>query len=183
MRHLSEYIIVCKNANEQRKIYLTFFFCLRSCSEEPSVFRKCSMAKDEVKNVADPYNEENISSSAILARFVMDPRLIPNNPRDDGTVSVETTKTEPTESLETTTKTEVETSPEVFKCLWDANSELTPPEEENLLCWEKHQSRMDSLCLDDPAAKLPKVSSRPRSSRSCPLLLLKHKKLGNAPAG
>lgn len=141
------------------------------------------MEKAEVKNVADPYKEENISSCAILAQFVMDPRLIANNPRDDSTVSVKTTKTEPTEPLETTTKTEAETFPKVFKCLWDANSELTPPEEDNMLCWEKRQSRMNSLCLDDSAAEVPKVSSRPRSSRSCPSLLLKHKKLGNAPTG
>lgn len=141
------------------------------------------MEKAEVKNVADPYKEENISSCAIIAQCVMDPRLIPNNSRDDSTLSVETTKTEPTEPLETTAKTEAEAFPEVFKCLWDANSELAPPEEENMLCWEKHQSRMNSLCLDDSAAKVPKVSSRPKSSRSCPLLLLKHKKLGNAPTG
>lgn len=141
------------------------------------------MEKAEVENVADLYKEENVSSGAILAQFVIDPRLIQNTPRDDSTVSVEMTKTEPTESLETTTNTEAETFPEVFKYLWDANSELTPPEEENILCWEKHQSRMDSLCFDDPATEVPNVSSRPRSSRSCPLLLLKHKKLGNAPTG
>nr|AAY82263.1 hypothetical protein At2g47290 [Arabidopsis thaliana] len=154
-----------------------------STSENPSILRKCSMEKAEVKNVADLYTEENVSSGAILAQFVIDPRLILTSPHDDRTVSVETIKTEPTESVETTTNTEAETFPEVFNCLWDANSELTPPEEENMLCWEKHQSRMDSLCLDDPAAEVPKVSSRPRSSRSCPLLLLKHKKLGNAPTG
>ncbi|CAN8314445.1 unnamed protein product [Cochlearia groenlandica] len=154
-----------------------------SSSEESFVLRKCSMAKPQVNNVADPYNEENISSCAILARYVMDPRLIPNNAHDDSTVLVETTEMEPAESLETTTKTEAETSPEVFKCLWDANSELAPPEEEDVLCWEKHQSRMDSLCLDDPTVEVPKVSSRPRCSRSCPLLLVKHKKLEKAPTG
>ncbi|KAL1226232.1 Ribonucleases P/MRP protein subunit POP1 [Cardamine amara subsp. amara] len=153
---------------------------ITSSSEDPFILRKCSMEKAEVKNIADPYKEENISSCTVLAQFVMDPRLIPNNPRDDSTVSVETTKTE---RLETTTKTEAETFPEVFKCLWEANNELAPPEKENMLCWEKHQSRMNSLCLDDSAAEVPKVSSRPRSSRSCPLLLLKHKKLGNAPTG
>ncbi|CAH2079236.1 unnamed protein product [Thlaspi arvense] len=152
-----------------------------SSSEDISVLRKCSMEKAEVKNVDDPYKEENISSCVILPRFVMDPRLIPNNPLDDSTVSVEMTKTEPAESLEiTTTNTEAESFLEVLKCLWDANSELAPPEEENTLCWEKHQTRMESLCLDDPAAEAPKISSRPRSSRSCPLLL---KKLGNAPTG
>lgn len=110
----------------------------------------------------------------------MDPRLITNDPLDDSTVSVEMTKTEP---LEITTNTEAESSPEVFKCLWDTNSELTPPEDENILCWEKHQSRLNSLCIDDPAAEVLKISSRPRSSRSCPLLLLKHRKHGNAPTG
>ncbi|CAL9237272.1 unnamed protein product [Arabidopsis halleri] len=154
-----------------------------SSSEDTSISKMCSMEKAEVKNVADPFKEENVSSGAILAQFVIDPRLILNSPRDDSTVSFETTKTEPTESLETTTNTEAETFPEVFNCLWDANSELNPPEEENMLCWEKHQSRLDSLCLDDPAADVPKVSSRLRSSRSCPLLLLKQKKLGNAPTG
>ncbi|EOA26584.1 hypothetical protein CARUB_v10022645mg [Capsella rubella] len=151
-------------------------------SEDPSVLRKCSMENAEVKMVTDLYKEEIISSCAILAQFVMDPRLIPNSPRDDSTVSVQTAKVEPTESLEIT-KTDAEMSTEVFKCFWDADCDLTPPEEENMLCWEKHQSRMDSLCLDNPAAEVPKVSRRPRSSRSCPLLLLKHKKLENAPTG
>ncbi|ESQ56252.1 hypothetical protein EUTSA_v10024413mg [Eutrema salsugineum] len=149
-----------------------------------TILRECSTEKAEVKNVCDPYKEENISSCAILARVVMDPRLIPNYSRDDTTVSVEMTKTEPTESTEMTNNTDAEESlPEVFKCLWDANSELSPPEEESMLCWEKHQSRMNSLCLNDLAAEVPKVSSRPRSSRSCPLLLLKHKKLGSSPTG
>ncbi|KAL0725809.1 hypothetical protein Bca4012_040408 [Brassica carinata] len=133
----------------------------------------------EVKNVVDPYKEESISSCAILPQFVMDPRLIPNNPCDDSTMSVEMTKTEPTESLEMTTSIEAE----IFKCLWDANNELYPPEEENILCWEKHQSRMKSFCIDDPADEFPKISSRPRSSRSCPLLLLKHRKLGDTSTG
>ncbi|XP_010506764.1 PREDICTED: ribonucleases P/MRP protein subunit POP1-like [Camelina sativa] len=154
-----------------------------SSSEEPSILRKCSMENAEVKFVTDLYKEETISSCAVLAQFVMDPRLIPNSPCDDSTVSVETAKTEPTNSLEITTKTGAEIFTEVFKRLWDANSDLTPPEEENVLCWEKHQNRMDSLCLENPAAEVPKVSSRARSSRSCPLLLLKHKKLGNAPTG
>jgi len=138
------------------------------------------MEKAEAKNVADPYTEESIPSCAILPRFVIDPRLIPNNPCDDTTMSAEMTKTEPTESLEMmTTSTEAET----FKCLWDANSELYPPEEENVLCWEKHQSRMKSFCIDDAADEFPKISSKPRSSRSCPLLLLKHRKLGDTATG
>ncbi|CAA7028008.1 unnamed protein product [Microthlaspi erraticum] len=152
-----------------------------SSSEDSSVLRKCSMEKAQVNNVSDPYKEENVSSCAVLPRFVMDPRLIPNNPLDDSTVSVETTTAEPTESLELTTNTEAESFPE--KCLWDANSELTPPEDENILCWEKHQSRLESFCIDDPDAEVPKISSRARSSRSCPLLLLKHRKHGNAPTG
>ncbi|RID65476.1 hypothetical protein BRARA_D00666 [Brassica rapa] len=150
-----------------------------SSESPPSVLRKCSMEKAEVKNAADPYKEESIPSCAILPRFVIDPRLIPNNPCDDSTTSVEMTITEPTESLEMTTSTEAET----FKCLWDANSELYPPEEENILCWEKHQSRMKSFCIDDPADEFPKISSKPRSSRSCPLLLLKHRKLGDTATG
>ncbi|XP_009139561.1 ribonucleases P/MRP protein subunit POP1 isoform X1 [Brassica rapa] len=151
-----------------------------SSENPPSILRKCSMEKAEVKDVPDPYKEESIPSCAILPRFVMDPRLIPNNPCDDSAISVEMTKTEPTESLEMmTTSTEAET----FKCLWDANSELYPPEEENILCWEKHQSRMKSFCIDDPADEFPKISSKPRSSRSCPLLLLKHRKLGDAATG
>ncbi|CAN7015580.1 unnamed protein product [Brassica oleracea var. botrytis] len=151
-----------------------------SSQSPPSVLRKCSMEKAEAKNVADPYTEESIPSCAILPRFVIDPRLIPNNPCDDTTMSAEMTKTEPTESLEMmTTSTEAET----FKCLWDANSELYPPEEENVLCWEKHQSRMKSFCIDDAADEFPKISSKPRSSRSCPLLLLKHRKLGDTATG
>lgn len=137
------------------------------------------MGQAEVKNVVEPYKEESISSCAILPRFVIDPRLIPNNPCDDSTMSLEMTKTKSTESLEMTTSTEAET----FKCLWDANCELYPPEEENILCWEKHQSRMKSFCIDDPADEFPKISSRPRSSRSCPLLLLKHKQLGDTATG
>ncbi|KAJ4904511.1 ribonuclease Ps [Raphanus sativus] len=150
-----------------------------SSENSPSILRKCSMGQAEVKNVVEPYKEESISSCAILPRFVIDPRLIPNNPCDDSTMSLEMTKTKSTESLEMTTSTEAET----FKCLWDANCELYPPEEENILCWEKHQSRMKSFCIDDPADEFPKISSRPRSSRSCPLLLLKHKQLGDTATG
>ncbi|KAF8119111.1 hypothetical protein N665_0001s0160 [Sinapis alba] len=153
-----------------------------SSENPPSILRKCSVENAEAKNVVDPYKEESISSCAILPRFVIDPRLIPpNNPCDDSPMSVELTKTEPTESsLEMTTGTEAET----FKCLWDANSELLyPPEEENILCWEKHQSRMKSFCIDDSADEFPKISSRPRSSRSCPLLLLKHRKRGDTATG
>ncbi|CAH8306635.1 unnamed protein product [Eruca vesicaria subsp. sativa] len=151
----------------------------RSSENPSSVLRRCSMEKSEVKNVVDPYKEESISSCAILPRFVMDPRLIPNNSCDDSTMSVEMTKTEPTELLEMTSSTEAET----FKCLFDANSELWPPEEENILCWEKHQSRMKSFCIDDPADEFPKISSRPMNFRSCPLLLLKHRKLGDTATG
>ncbi|KAJ0245541.1 POPLD domain-containing protein [Hirschfeldia incana] len=151
-----------------------------SSENPPSILRKCSMEKAEVKNVDDPYKEESISSCAILPRFVIDPRLIPNNPCDDSTMSVQMTKTEPTEPLEMTASTEAET----FKCFWDANSDLYRPEEENILCWEKHQSRMKSFCIDDSADEYPYISSsRPRSSRSCPLLLLKHRKLEDTATG
>ncbi|XP_010530506.1 PREDICTED: uncharacterized protein LOC104807090, partial [Tarenaya hassleriana] len=112
---------------------------------------------------ADLNIEEAISSGAILARSIMDPRTTLNNKLDDVT-----------DSVETITRAEPDNLQEVFKCLWDASDELNPPEEESVLCSEKHQSRMDFLCLDS-ISETPRTSKSPRRLRTCPVLLLKHK--------
>ncbi|KAJ4847667.1 hypothetical protein Tsubulata_046920 [Turnera subulata] len=58
--------------------------------------------------------------------------------------------------------------------LWDARRGVSPPLQENVLCLEKHFSRLDFLCLDDPTLEMPTNLSELQGSRTCPILLLKN---------
>lgn len=57
--------------------------------------------------------------------------------------------------------------------LWDASNGISPPMEENFLCMEKHHLRLDSFCLGKIKSGELKNSTKEKSSRSCPIMLLK----------
>ncbi|KAF6175531.1 hypothetical protein GIB67_038105 [Kingdonia uniflora] len=58
------------------------------------------------------------------------------------------------------------------KDLWDSHNLVNPPVEENLLCMEKHKRRMHLFHLDEKNSSAS-IAAKNKSSRSCPILLLK----------
>ncbi|KAJ6334374.1 hypothetical protein OIU78_011297 [Salix suchowensis] len=58
--------------------------------------------------------------------------------------------------------------------LWDASSRVTPPLEENVLCWERHHLHLDFIHLDGRKSRTPNASTKVEGSTSCPILLLKN---------
>ncbi|XP_039061850.1 ribonucleases P/MRP protein subunit POP1-like [Hibiscus syriacus] len=157
--------------------------------------QKCSAEKD-----SDEFqNEEHIPSFAILSFIIKDPRLLPTKETSDfrepdSIIDVlEVGASDCVNLTENLDKNEVLGSlscpkPEgneilSDKNLWDASSRIDPPEEENELCMEKHQQRMDFFCLDDPKSGHPKTSNKVQCSRSCPILLLKNNNKKGSPIG
>lgn len=147
-------------------------------------------------------NEDSVSSCAILSLTVKDPRLLLNERIADVPESASTIV--PNSVLADAANERV-TLPEVsdksgelcssswskfegstifnHRSLWDANSGLSPPVDENVLCMEKHQQRLDFLCLDDPKSGATITSNKVQCSRSCPTLLLKNKNKKGSPIG
>ncbi|KAF6150146.1 hypothetical protein GIB67_023101 [Kingdonia uniflora] len=58
------------------------------------------------------------------------------------------------------------------KDLWDSHNLEKPPVDENLLCMEKHQRRMNLFHLDENNSSRS-IKANNQSSRSCPILFLK----------
>ncbi|KAK2649122.1 hypothetical protein Ddye_016611 [Dipteronia dyeriana] len=161
-------------------------------SKDPLQLKKCSALEadgDSEKNkIFVLEDKKNVSSTAILSFIVKEPRLllneriadfwgsassiIPNNVRDD----------EANELSSSWSKFEGST---IFndRSLWDANSGISPPVEENVLCMEKHQQHLDFICLDDPKSGTAKTSNEAQCSRSCPILLLKNNNQKGSPIG
>lgn len=138
-------------------------------------------------------NEEQISSRAILPLTVNDPRVFPDKRIEDVPESASTLTlndeldhemkkqvallgiSEKREELLSSSCSKFEGSGIVNdKSLWDASCGISPPMEENELCMEKHQTRMDYLCLDDPKSGKRKTSNEVQCLRSCPVLLLRN---------
>ncbi|KAM0951191.1 putative ribonuclease P [Dioscorea sansibarensis] len=67
--------------------------------------------------------------------------------------------------------------------LWDSSDKLSPPTQENILCEEKHLKRLEFFCLDESSDPTPVTGCRKGSFQSCPLILLKHKDIGNISTG
>ncbi|KAJ0976374.1 hypothetical protein J5N97_018339 [Dioscorea zingiberensis] len=67
--------------------------------------------------------------------------------------------------------------------LWDSSDKLNPPLQESILSAEKHLKRLEFFCLDQSNNPTSVIGSRDGSSRSCPVLLLKHKDIGNSSMG
>lgn len=94
--------------------------------------------------------EEQVPCSGILPLIVNDPRALTNE------------------------STEVDSS---YTDLWDAEKGLFCPVEESVLCMEKHHQRLLSFCLTDKNPADVNASTRIRSSRVCPVLLLRRNNL------
>ncbi|CAA7388453.1 unnamed protein product [Spirodela intermedia] len=61
------------------------------------------------------------------------------------------------------------------KDLWDSHDSLKPPIDDCTLCLEKHHKRLKRFYMDDTNPVTSPSESQERGSRTCPVLLLKHK--------
>ncbi|KAH9786822.1 Ribonuclease Ps [Citrus sinensis] len=170
---------------------------VNSTSKNSRQLKKCSMleAQDDsqTKICSTLEDEEQISSCAILPLTVNDPRVFPDKRIEDVPESASTLTlndeldhemkkqvallgiSEKREELLSSSCSKFEGSGIVNdKSLWDASCGISPPMEENELCMEKHQTRMDYLCLDDPKSGKRKTSNEVQCLRSCPVLLLRN---------
>ncbi|KAK6260349.1 hypothetical protein SCA6_014823 [Theobroma cacao] len=166
--------------------------------------QKCSNAKDsddfQKKNSFTLENEEHVPSCAILSFTIKDPRMLPAERTTDFLEPDSILDMQEVEANEhvnltrTVYENEEVASPSclkpegneilsINKNLWDASSRIDPPEEDNILCMEKHQQRMDFFCLDDPKSGPPKTSNKVQCKRSCPILLLKNNNEKGSPLG
>ncbi|GAB2298433.1 hypothetical protein Dimus_032498 [Dionaea muscipula] len=59
------------------------------------------------------------------------------------------------------------------KELWDVNKGILPPLEENVLCIQRHQERLDFFCIKDRSSRTSNASPKDKGSRLCPILLLR----------
>ncbi|OVA02515.1 Ribonuclease P/MRP [Macleaya cordata] len=140
---------------------------------------------------------QHLPSGAILSLTVKDPRDLPKKGIESVSEAQSTTTTtlegdvQVNNSDEPATLTEFpDKNKEIISSLWsktEANSVLlsdskdlwniqnvlNPPVEENLLCMEKHQRRMAFYNLDNTNSGVLSSESMKKSSRSCPILLLK----------
>ncbi|GAB2218012.1 hypothetical protein Droror1_Dr00001227 [Drosera rotundifolia] len=71
-------------------------------------------------------------------------------------------------------KAEMGCAVSTMKELWDVKKGIDPPVEENVLCMERHQERLQSFCLKNTAHKNINPSLGVAGSRSCPILLLRN---------
>ncbi|KAI3683582.1 hypothetical protein L1987_84090 [Smallanthus sonchifolius] len=94
--------------------------------------------------------EEHIPCFGIIPLIVNDPRAL------------------------TKESTEVDSS---YTDLWDAEKGLYCPVEESVLCMEKHHQRLLSFCLTDNNSADVNASTGIRSSRICPIILLRRNNL------
>uniref|UniRef100_A0ACD6A0Q1 Uncharacterized protein n=1 Tax=Avena sativa TaxID=4498 RepID=A0ACD6A0Q1_AVESA len=60
--------------------------------------------------------------------------------------------------------------------LWDSGCKINPPVPEEILCMEKHHRRIKFFCLDSGNDQEQATQVKDCSSRSCPVILLKHAK-------
>ncbi|KAL9360301.1 hypothetical protein Peur_048424 [Populus x canadensis] len=165
-----------------------------SCNSDNSwQLRNCSVLEvdgdSELKKSI--FQSENISPCSVLSLAVKDPRSLPVNivdipkptptsvlnnvPEDEAkehdalTVNFGNGEKHPHSSL---SESERSSSVPDNRSLWDASSRVTPPVEENVLCWERHHLRLDFICLDGCKSRTPNTSTKVQGSTSCPILLL-----------
>jgi ribonuclease P/MRP protein subunit POP1 len=60
--------------------------------------------------------------------------------------------------------------------LWDSGCKINPPVTEEIHCMEKHNRRIKFFCLDSGNDQEQAAQVKDCSSRSCPIILLKHAK-------
>ncbi|OMO82107.1 Ribonuclease P/MRP, subunit POP1 [Corchorus olitorius] len=172
--------------------------------ENPQLLKKCSFAKDgddfQRKNSLALENEEIVSNCAILSFTIKDPRILPAKratdfPQPDSILDMQeveaddhanlTRNLDKNEEFISASFPKPEGNEVLFenKNLWDANCEIDPPEEENVLCMEKHQQRMDFFYLDDPKSSKcgassetdpQKPSNKAPCLHYCPILVQKN---------
>ncbi|KAH7655112.1 Ribonuclease P protein [Dioscorea alata] len=175
---------------------------LHPAPESDQAASRCSNSiEDPISRVKKSYimhHAEQLPSNAVFSLKVYDPRDLPST----GTESIPEvafTKQENNLQHDNVTDTSADTedllssfwsepqSNGVFlsdsEGLWDSNDKLSPPIQENILCEEKHLKRLELFCLDESNNPTPVTRCRKGSFQSCPLLLLKHKDIGNISAG
>lgn len=135
-------------------------------------------------------NEENINNGAVLTVTIVDPRMLSERkiadvPQPESTsmlneapdcevgdcASLEegSPKCIPSSNL----GLEVNDSPLYGMDIWDINSGISHPVEEDVLSKERHHKRMNFIFHDDSKIHQQKTSTNMSSSRYCPIMLLK----------
>ncbi|GLU16742.1 hypothetical protein SLE2022_331580 [Rubroshorea leprosula] len=171
------------------------FHPANSNSEDSWQLQKYSVAKgdndSEVKSFSVPENEEDVQSCAVLSFTVKDPRSFLDKITGGVPGPASTSEIRVVESKRHATVTGISDKNEELvsiawqeprisygssneKNLWDTSSGISPPEEEHVVCMERHQQRMDMFCLDNSKLGTLKTSNKVHCSRSCPIVILKN---------
>ncbi|PHT31413.1 hypothetical protein CQW23_27750 [Capsicum baccatum] len=133
-------------------------------------------------------NEDQILSSAIFSLSVDDPRFLNKDIPDALEVKAQDILSYKKDEnggngtpkrdmkLRSCSSVEREGTYGLSECidLWDAKEGIDPPIEENILCMEKHHQRMELFRIGDMKSGRQQSSVERRSSRFCPILLLKN---------
>lgn len=135
-------------------------------------------------------NEEEVPSHAILSYTVIDPRLISagrtaDDPKTASTVNKSNEETEKSVALlDVPDRTQEKASSLCLEAaehdsssnkpnLWETTVSTSLPEEDHVLCAEKHNNRMDFFCLNHHSSGNHTNLDRFHRSRSCSVMLLK----------
>ncbi|XP_048126996.1 ribonucleases P/MRP protein subunit POP1-like [Rhodamnia argentea] len=156
--------------------------------EKPFQLKKHSSveaSKDEKKMECDLlHNEDGFPSCAILSLMVKDPReykdeeavcdskMIAINTVDE--VLAHVTEKQPSMTQPSDKGGGLFLLSQAHHDLWDAASGTRTPIEENVLHTERHNKRMDFLCLDNYNSGMSNALHSSQSSRSCPIMLLRN---------
>lgn len=143
---------------------------------------------------------EHLSSSAILSLSVLDPRLVPVKEakcpfmglkaepvsKDGGSEASNSSCWEATADkmisfMDTWFEHERDCLVPDSKELWElSNKNLIPPMEESLLSAERHQRRLSFFFMDNKNQEICTTKSTNKSSRFCPILLLRNSQKDNS---
>ncbi|KAJ0976408.1 hypothetical protein J5N97_018373 [Dioscorea zingiberensis] len=196
--HLAKLDVIGSKANQAIKKLLC------PVPESNQAVSRCSDSIDDtISQVEKSYvihHAERLPSCAVLSLKVYDPRDLPsmgtectpevalsslqddNIPDSNSLAEISVN----TEDRLTSLWSEPEANG-VFlsnsESLWDSSDKLNPPLQESILSAEKHLKRLEFFCLDQSNNPTSVIGSRDGSSRSCPVLLLKHKDIGNSSMG
>ncbi|CAN6467937.1 unnamed protein product [Victoria cruziana] len=143
---------------------------------------------------------EHLSSSAILSLSVLDPRLVPvkeakcplmglkaepvskdGGPEASNSSCWEATADKMISFMDTWFEHERDCLVPDSKELWElSNKNLIPPMEESLLSAERHQRRLSFFFMDNKNQEICTTKSTNKSSRFCPILLLRNSQKDNS---
>lgn len=178
----------------QKTLHPTSESCSSSNHSERSHPYLIASTKSQLQKARVLNRAEHLPSHAILSLTVHDPRDLPSKgaePTSKSQTKLESDLQEEDiensrESAENEDKllslwSEPETSG-IFlsdsKSLWEPNDKLSCPIPENVLCTERHNTRLKFFYLDLTKYETPATEAKDDFSRSCSVLLLKHAKRG-----